>query len=127
MARILIVESDPQHMRQAVLLLENAGHDVLQANDARIGVNLARAYQPALILMDTQLPEMEGFAACRSIKDDRSISHSKVYAMTALDACGEDENIRASGCDGHIAKPIVSQTFLKTIIEALDAEDGHIA
>lgn len=123
MARILIVESDPQHMRQAVLLLENAGHDVLQANDARIGVNLARAYQPALILMDTQLPEMEGLAACRTIKDDRTISHSKVYAMTAFDARGEIESIRAAGCDGHIAKPISSLEFLKTIVEALAADD----
>lgn len=121
MATILVVEDNPHNMKLALFLLENAGHEVLQATDAQTGIDLARAMRPDLILMDVQLPGMDGLAATRAIRRVPSLAGSKVYALTAFAMKGDEEKIRAAGCDGYIAKPIRYQEFLRTIAEALAA------
>lgn len=121
MARILIVEDNPQNMKLAAFLLENAGHEVLQASEARAGIDLARAFQPDLILMDIQLPGMDGLAATRVLKDDDALRNSKVYALTSFAMTGDEERFRAAGCDGYIAKPFRYQEFLATVAEALSS------
>jgi two-component system cell cycle response regulator DivK len=118
-ARILIVEDNPHNMKLAVFLLENEQHEVLQANNAQTGIDLARTCQPDLILMDIQLPGMDGLAATRVLKDDSATRHSKVIALTAFAMKGDEEKIRAAGCDGYIAKPIRYQEFLQSISRAL--------
>lgn len=119
MAKILVIEDNPQNMKLAAYLLENAGHAVLQACDALTGIELARIHRPELILMDIQLPGMDGLAATQVLKGDDVTRNSKVYALTAFAMKGDEEKIRAAGCDGYIAKPIRYQSFLQTVAAAL--------
>ena len=106
MASILIVEDNPTNMRLAVLFVEQAGHSALCATDAESALALARAEAPDLILMDIQLPGMDGLAATALLKGDPATSAIPVIALTAL-AMKEDHarSLRA-GCDGYIAKPL---------------------
>jgi two-component system, cell cycle response regulator DivK len=115
MATILVVEDNPANMKLAMTLLRSAGHTVLSATDAEAGLMLARAEQPSLILMDIQLPGMDGIEATMRLKRDSATSAIPVIALTALAMKGDEERIRAAGCDGYIAKPMRYQAFLATV------------
>ena len=119
MARVLIVEDNPTNMTLAVFLLQSAGHTVLRATDAEAGLTLARAEQPNLILMDIQLPGMDGLEATMTLKHDAATRAIPVIALTALAMKGDEERIRAAGCDGYIAKPMRYQEFLATVAAQL--------
>ena len=119
MATILIVEDNPANMTLAAFLLESAGHTVLSATDAETGLALARAEQPALILMDIQLPGMDGLEATALLKRDAATGSIPVIALTALAMKGDEERIRAAGCDGYIAKPLAYRDFLATVAAQL--------
>ncbi len=119
MARILVVEDNPDNMVLTVMLLESVGHTVLTAIDAEAGLTLARAELPDLILMDIQLPGMDGLEATALLKRDEATRAVPVVALTALAMKGDEERIRAAGCDGYIAKPIGIQDFLATIAAKL--------
>jgi two-component system cell cycle response regulator DivK len=119
MARVLIVEDNPTNMTLAVFLLQSAGHTVLSATDAEAGLTLARDEQPNLILMDIQLPGMDGLEATVLLKRDEATRAIPVIALTALAMMGDEARIRAAGCDGYIAKPMHYQEFLATIAAQL--------
>lgn len=119
MAKILIIEDNPANMTFDVFLVQSAGHSVLTATDAEAGLVLARSEQPDLILMDIQLPGMDGFEATKQLKSDSITSSIPVIALTALAMKGDEERIRAAGCDGYIAKPMRYQEFLATIASQL--------
>jgi two-component system cell cycle response regulator DivK len=119
MARILIVEDSPDNMMLTELLLQSVGHAVLSAVDAEAGLTLARAELPDLILMDIQLPGMDGLEATALLKRDEATRAIPVIALTALAMKGDEERIRAAGCDGYIAKPMRHQEFLATIAAQL--------
>jgi two-component system cell cycle response regulator DivK len=119
MARLLIVEDNPTNLTLATFLLESAGHAVLTATDAEGGLALARAERPDLILMDIQLPGMDGLEATAQLKGDDVTRAIPVIALTALAMKGDEERIRAAGCDGYIAKPMRYQEFLATIATQL--------
>ena len=119
MARVLIVEDNPTNMTLAVFLLESAKYTVLQATNAEAGLTLAREQQPDLVLMDIQLPGMDGLQATTLLKADEVTSSIPVIALTALAMKGDEERIRAAGCDGYIAKPLAYKEFLGTIAAQL--------
>jgi two-component system, cell cycle response regulator DivK len=119
MATVLVVEDNPTNMTLAVFLLESAGHTVLRATDAEAGLTLARREQPQLILMDIQLPDMDGLEATALLKAADDTRAIPVIALTALAMKGDEERIRAAGCDGYIAKPMGYQEFLTTIAAQL--------
>jgi two-component system cell cycle response regulator DivK len=119
MAKVLIIEDNAANMRLATFLLKSAGHSVLCATDAESGLTLARAEQPDLILMDIQLPGMDGLEATALLKSDAATRDIPVVALTALAMKGDEERIRAAGCDGYIAKPLVYKEFLTTIASHL--------
>jgi two-component system cell cycle response regulator DivK len=119
MAKLLIVEDNPTNMRLVIFLLQSAGHTVLSATDAEAGLTLARDEQPDLILMDIQLPGMDGLAATVLLKRDEATRAIPVIALTALAMKGDEERIRAAGCDGYIAKPMRYQEFLATVAAQL--------
>ena len=119
MAKILIVEDNPDNMSLVVFLLQSAGHTVLTAMDAEAGLTLARDEQPNLILMDIQLPGMDGLEATALLKRDDATRAIPVIALTALAMKGDEERIRAAGCDGYIAKPMRYQEFLATVAAQL--------
>lgn len=115
MARILVVEDTPANMTLAVFLLEAAGHSVLSATNAEAGVTMAREQQPDLILMDIQLPGMDGLQATALLKADAATAAIPIVALTALAMKGDEERIRAAGCDGYVAKPWRHRDFMATV------------
>ena len=119
MATVLIVEDNPANMTLAVFLLQSVGHTVLKALDAEIGLTLAREQKPDLILMDIQLPGMDGLQATALLKGSEATRAIPVIALTALAMKGDEERIRAAGCDGYIAKPMRYQEFLAAIAAQL--------
>jgi two-component system, cell cycle response regulator DivK len=120
MAKILIIEDHPSNMKLAADLLKGAGYEVLEATDAHLGITMARESRPDLILMDIQLPGMDGLAATRILKEDDTTRSSKVIALTAFAMKGDEEKIQAAGCDGYIAKPIRYKEFLRKVASFLD-------
>lgn len=121
MARILIVEDNPANMKLASLLLHKAGHSALCAVDAETGLTLARDGQPDLILMDIQLPGMDGLAATALLKQDPTTASIPVIALTAMAMKEDREKTRMAGCDAYIAKPLRYQE-LYAAIDALLAK-----
>jgi two-component system cell cycle response regulator DivK len=119
MAKVLVVEDNPANMTLATFLLESVRHTVLKATDAETGLALARAEQPDLILMDIQLPGMDGLRATALLKGDVATRDIPIIALTALAMKGDEERIRAAGCDGYIAKPLAYKEFLTTIAAEL--------
>lgn len=119
MARILIVEDNPDNMLLMVLVLQSAGHTVLSAVDAEAGLTLAREEIPDLILMDIQLPGMDGLEATALLKRDDLTRAIPVVALTALAMKGDEERIRSAGCDGYIAKPMRTQELLTGVAAQL--------
>jgi two-component system cell cycle response regulator DivK len=117
---VLVVEDNPTNMTLAIFLLNKAGHTVISAIDAEAGLSLARTEQPNLILMDIQLPGMDGLQATALLKADEATRAIPVIALTALAMKGDEERIRAAGCDGYIGKPMRYQEFLATITAQLD-------
>ncbi|HMH25846.1 MAG TPA: response regulator [Gemmatimonadaceae bacterium] len=119
MATVLVVEDNPANMTLATFLLKSAGYAVLSATDAEAGLSLARTEQPDLVLMDIQLPGMDGLEACAILKKSEATRDIPVIALTALAMKGDEERIRAAGCDGYIAKPLAYREFLATIAARL--------
>jgi two-component system, cell cycle response regulator DivK len=121
MAKVLIIEDNVTNMKLAVVLLESAGHSVVVATSAETGLTLAREQQPDLILMDIQLPGMDGLEATAILKGDHATRSIRVIALTALAMKGDEERIRLAGCDGYVAKPLRYKEFLATISAQLAA------
>ncbi len=119
MPTILVVEDNPANMALAVFLLKSAGYVVLSATDAESGLTLAHDHQPHLILMDIQLPGMDGLEATALLKGADATRNIPVIALTALAMKGDEERIRAAGCDGYIAKPMNYREFLSTVAAQL--------
>jgi two-component system, cell cycle response regulator DivK len=119
MATVLLVEDNPANLKLAVVLLEMAGYTVISARDAEAGLALAREERPDLILMDIQLPGMDGLEATALLKRDLATRAIPVIALTALAMRGDEERIRAAGCDGYIAKPMQYQELLAAIAAQL--------
>lgn len=120
MAQILVVEDTPVNMKLVSMLLVKAGYRVLQADNAKDGIALAQRHQPDLILMDIQLPGMDGLAAARLLKAAQSTRHIRIVALTAFAMKGDEEKVREAGCDGYIAKPIEYKKFLVDVKQYLD-------
>ena len=112
---VLVVEDTPANMKLLAMLLRKEGYEVLQAWSAEEGIEVARAKRPALILMDVQLPGLDGLSATRILKSDAATSNVPVIAVTALAMSGDEERIRAAGCDGYVSKPIRYKQFLQEV------------
>ena len=106
MARTLVIEDNPANMKLASLLLHNAGHEVLSAIDAESGLRLARSEQPDLVLMDIQLPGMDGLAATTLLKQAAVTANIPVIALTAMAMSSDRDKTRNAGCDVYISKPL---------------------
>lgn len=119
MANVLIVENNAANMKLATFLVESAGHTALTATNAESGLLEARRSQPDLILLDIQLPGMDGLQAVRVLKADPATSGIPVIALTALAMKGDAERIRAAGCDGYVAKPLNYHQLLAAVARHL--------
>ena len=124
--RILVVEDSPVNMALTVAILENAGHSVLQADHAEQGLAIACAEQPDLVLMDIQLPDIDGLQATRRLKADPQTCHLPVIALTAFAMKGDEELTRAAGCDGYVTKPIRYKEFLAEVNAVLQGREPPV-
>jgi two-component system cell cycle response regulator DivK len=115
LAKILIIEDHPANMKLTMLLVRNAGHTALSAVDAETGLMLARAEKPELILMDIQLPGMDGLAATRLLKMDPITAAIPIIALTAMAMKDDQEKTKVAGCDAYIAKPLRYQELYAAI------------
>ncbi len=115
---VLIVEDNPLNMKLFSAMVGSQGYDVLQAGDGRAALDLARRHHPNLIIMDLQLPDMSGLDVTRMLKADDDTRDIAIIATTAYALRGDEEKIRASGCDGYMAKPIAVSNLLD-LIDAL--------
>jgi two-component system, cell cycle response regulator DivK len=109
--RVLVVEDNPVNLELLTALLEEAGCQVLSAESAAAGLQLAAAERPVLILMDIQLPDMTGYEVTRWLKADPATAAIPVVAITAQAMRGDDAKARGAGCDAYLTKPLETQTF----------------
>ncbi len=103
---VLVIEDNPMNMKLFRSLLHLGKFNVLEAGDAKTGINLSLAHKPQLILMDIQLPGIDGLTATRIIKNDPALKSIPVVAITAYTAFGTEKTVREAGCDGYLSKPI---------------------
>lgn len=113
--KILVVEDNEQNLYLATFLLEKGGYEVITARDGLEAVKKAKTDKPDLILMDIQLPEMNGYDAIREIKNIPELSHIPVVAVTSYAMAGDREKALAIGCVGYIEKPFMPESFVAEI------------
>lgn len=119
MACILVVEDNWANMKLASLLLTTAGHAVLQAVDAETALSIARQELPDLILMDIQLPGMDGLAATALLKKELATASIPVIAVTALAMPVDRQKAKDAGCDAYISKPLRYRELYATVDQLL--------
>ncbi len=112
---VLIVEDNELNMKLFHDLLDAHGYDVLQAVNAEEALAQAREHVPDLILMDIQLPEVSGLEVTKWIKDDPMLADIPIIAVTAFAMKGDEERIRAGGCEDYVAKPISVTAFVDKV------------
>jgi len=113
---ILLIEDNPINMKLASELLIKTGYTVLQASEAETGIRMARQDAPGLILMDIQLPGMNGLTAARLLKSDDRTKDIPIIALTAFAMKGDEERMLATGgCDAYITKPIRYKALLEMV------------
>ena len=121
-AHILIVEDNPKNLKLLRDVLQFKGYIISAAETGEAGVALARAEQPALILMDVQLPGMDGREATQVLKADASTRHIPIVALTAFAMKGDRERLLAEGFDGYISKPIDIKEIPKVIEQYISGQ-----
>ena len=120
MTVVLIVEDNPRNLKLVRDLLEHAGHATLEAATAEDGLELARAHAPDLVLMDVQLPGMDGVEALTRLRADPATERITVVALTAFAMADERARFAAAGFDGYLEKPISVREFPGQVAELLD-------
>ncbi|TMA25643.1 MAG: response regulator [Deltaproteobacteria bacterium] len=118
--KILIVDDNPTNLKLVRVLLSAEGYEVRTAMDAEEALAVIREFQPRLILMDIQLPGMDGLTLTRKLKADPETRDTIVVAVTAYAMKGDEARALAAGCDGYIAKPIDTRTLPKTLARFLE-------
>jgi CheY-like chemotaxis protein len=112
---ILIVDDNAINLKLVRILLTGEGYEVRTAEDATEAMAVLREFQPRLILMDIQLPGVDGLELSRRLKADRATSDIVIVALTAYAMKGDEDRALAVGCDGYLAKPIDTRTFPRQI------------
>jgi two-component system cell cycle response regulator DivK len=112
---VLVIEDNEQNAYLVTFLLEKAGYQVRMAPDGRGGIELAQSFVPHLILLDIQLPTMDGYAVARTLRSFESLRDVPIIAVTSYAMVGDREKSLAAGCTGYIEKPIDPQTFIAEV------------
>lgn len=122
--RILVIEDNEQNLYLTTFILERHGYEVIAARDGRTGTNLAGQIIPDLILLDIQLPEMDGYAVAKALRSNPALQATPIVAVTSYAMAGDRERILAAGCDGYIEKPINPDTFVAQVAAHLSGGGG---
>jgi two-component system cell cycle response regulator DivK len=115
MKRILVIEDNEANMYLIKFMLEKSGYDVIEAREGTVGVEMAVKEKPDLILMDIQLPDIDGLEATKRIRASGADSEIPIIALTSFAMAGDRERALAAGCTGYIEKPINPETFMAEI------------
>jgi two-component system, cell cycle response regulator DivK len=115
MANILVIEDNEQNMYLCTFILKSHGHEVIQAHNGRVGIQLAQSSLPDLIILDIQLPELDGYGVAQELKSHPVTKPIPIVAVTSYAMAGDRERIIAAGCQGSIEKPINPDTFMEEI------------
>lgn len=118
--KILVVDDEPLNMELAKDLLEVADFAVYEATDANEAIEQARQEKFDIILMDIQLPGMDGLSATKIIKEDSMNKDTPIVALTAYAMRGDKERIETAGCDGYLTKPINTKEFARSVAKFLN-------
>jgi CheY-like chemotaxis protein len=119
---ILVVDDNAVNLKLARVLLSSEGYQVHTAMSAEEALAVLRTTRPRLILMDLQMPGMDGFELTRRLKGDAATRDIRVVAMTAYAMKGDDERALQAGCDGYIAKPIDTRTLPALVAQQIDRD-----
>ena len=121
--RVLVIEDNDQNLYLTTYLLEQGGYEVMSARNGRAGIEMATTSDPAVILLDIQLPVMDGYAVAGELRRIAALDRVPIVAVTSYAMAGDRERILAAGCNGYIEKPIDPETFV-TEVEAFLAGGG---
>lgn len=116
---VLIVDDNAANLKLAKVLLVKEGYEVRTAGDAEEALKVMEGFKPRLILMDLQLPGMDGLTLTRKLKAEPATRDIVIVALTAYAMKGDEEKARAAGCDGYITKPIDTQSFPGLVAQTL--------
>jgi two-component system cell cycle response regulator DivK len=112
---ILIIEDNEKNLRLIHDILESQGYRVLQARSGKEGIEAAREQRPDLIIMDIQMPGIDGITATRILKQDEQTCNIPVIALTAMAMKGDRDRILQAGCDGYLPKPVRFDALLEAV------------
>jgi two-component system cell cycle response regulator DivK len=116
---ILLIEDNEQNRYLLTFLLEQSGYQVRAVPDGPSGIEAARALLPSLILLDIQLPTMDGYAVARALRQSEGLRETPIIAVTSYAMPGDREKALAAGCNGYIEKPINPEIFIAEMELAL--------
>ena len=119
MAKILIIEDNEQNLYLETFILEKNGHEIIEARSGEEGIALAATAQPHLILLDIQLPGMDGYTVAETLRRNSTIANIPIVAVTSYAMPGDRERILEAGCTGYIEKPINPDTFHIEVLQHL--------
>ena len=125
---LLVIEDNEQSLYMMTFLLTRYGYDVVQAHDGREGIALASQVKPTLILLDIQLPVMDGYAVAQALRHNPALARVPIIAVTSYAMAGDRERILAAGCTDYLEKPIDPDTFMGHIEHYLSvgqSEEGR--
>ena len=124
---VLLIEDNEQNRYLATFLLESAGYSVRWAPDGVRGIEMAREARPDVILLDIQLPRMDGYAVSRALREIEGLEAVPIIAVTSYAMLGDRDKALAAGCTGYIEKPIEPETFVEQVrrLSATGAPGGQ--
>lgn len=117
--RILVIEDNEQNLYLITFILEKNGYEVFQARDGKEGIELAEQVEPALILLDIQLPVMDGYTVARRLRANPALTEIPIVAVTSYAMVGDREKALEAGCTGYLEKPINPDTFMTEVEQYL--------
>lgn len=117
--KILMIEDNEQNMYMLTYLLESNDYQVIQAFSGEEGIAAARQTVPHAILLDIQLPEMDGYTVALKLRENQSLAEVPIIAVTSFAMMGDREKVMASGADGYIEKPIDPDNFIEIMEEII--------
>jgi two-component system, cell cycle response regulator DivK len=120
-AKILLIEDNAENRYLVTFLLEQRGHEIIPAESGPLGLKLAAEIRPDLILLDIQLPGMDGHAVARALKNDPRLKHIPIVAVTSYAMVGDREKCLSAGAEGYIEKPINPESFVAEVERFLQA------
>jgi two-component system, cell cycle response regulator DivK len=113
--KILVIEDNEQNLYLVRYILEQSNYEVFAALDGQSGIEMANLLKPDLILLDIQLPVMDGYAVARNLRQNPVLADTPIVAVTSYAMPGDREKVMEAGCNGYIEKPIDPDTFVATV------------